>query len=215
MSLPVDVQSLETLREVRAALVEFSDEARGALGTMDMEVRRLLDWLAHDQRMYWLSKIKQRQQELADAKAELHRKKLSAMFGNEAYASEQKDMVRVAKARLEDAEDRLEKLRRWVPQLEHAIGEYRGPAGNLADCVGVGMERNLELLDRMITAIDEYIRMAPPETSAAVRGARAGSASVARGGEAVSGADSRANTDANAVAGTSAADDRAKTEETR
>jgi hypothetical protein len=180
MSLPVDVQSLETLQEVHAALVEFGEDARQALGAMDMDIRRLVDWLEHDQRAYWQSQIKLRNQDLTDARSGLHRKKLSQMFGHEASTSEQRDLVREAKTRLEDAEERLERLRRWLPQFERAVAEYRGIANQLAEATGPGIEKSLALLSRMITAIDEYTRLAPPETTAARDVASLRPASVVR-----------------------------------
>src|SRR5690349_21608596 len=97
MALPIDVSSLDALRSARESLILFTEDAEGALGAMESEIRRCIDWLTHDQRMYWQSEVKRRKQALEEAKAELHRKQLSQMFGGQSHDSEQREMVRTAK----------------------------------------------------------------------------------------------------------------------
>jgi DNA repair exonuclease SbcCD ATPase subunit len=168
MALPVDVQSLDALREIRAALVEFQEDVQNSLGTMELEIRRLRDWLEHDQKFYWQNQIKERERDMVDARSGLHRKRLSAMTGGEVHASEQKELLRQAKGRLEKAEDQLQRLRRWIPQLERAVGDYQGAATSMADMLSGDLDRGMRSLDRMIEALEEYVRLAPPETKAAV-----------------------------------------------
>ena len=82
MALPVDVSSIDVLRSVREAFVLFADDARHALGAMESELRRAIDWLTHDQRLYWLGEVKRRTEYLSSAKAELSRKQLGVAPGS-------------------------------------------------------------------------------------------------------------------------------------
>ena len=168
MALPVDVSSIDVLLTVREALALFADDGKNALGETDMEVRRCIDWLTHDQRIYWQDEIKKRKEDLSEAKAELYRKQLSQMHGQNAHDSEQRENVREAKHRLEEAEDKLETLRRWVPKLEQAVMEYHGRARSFADMIEFDVVRMIEMMDRMIDALEEYTRLAPPETKPAI-----------------------------------------------
>lgn len=165
MALPVDVRSVDVLVAVREAFVLFGEDARSALGTMDGEIRRCIDWLTHDQRIYWQSEIKRRSEKLSEAKAELHRKQLSQMHGENAHDSEQRENVRDAKRRLEEAEDKLETVGRWLPIVDRAVQEYHGQARPFADIIEFDVERSVELLDRMIVAIEEYMRLSAPPTA--------------------------------------------------
>lgn len=165
MALPVDVSSIDVLRAVREAFILFAEDAQSSLGSMDAEIRRCIDWLTHDQRVYWQSEIKKRTEKLSEAKAELHRKQLSQMFGQHAHDSEQREHVRDAKRRLEEAEDKLEQVRRWLPVVERAVMEYNGQARPFADLVEFDVERSVGLLDNMIGALEEYIQIAPPTTT--------------------------------------------------
>jgi hypothetical protein len=165
MALPVDVSSIDVLRSVREALILFGDDGRNALGTMDMEIQRCVDWLANDQRLYWQSEVKRRIELLARAKAELHRKGVGLPPGAQPHDSEQREAVREAKHRLEEAEDKLENVKRWVPVLDRAVMEYQGQAKPFAEVLEFDVERAVELVDRMIGALDDYVRMTAPTTA--------------------------------------------------
>ncbi len=164
MVLPIDVSSLDALRLARESLILFTVDAEGSLGAMESEIRHCLDWLAHDQRMYWQTEVNRREQRLAEAKAELHRKQLSQMFGGEAHDSEQREMIRNSKRRLEEAEDKVELVQRSLPILERAVLEYQTQARPFADLLEFDARRSTEMIDRMIEALEDYIRETAPST---------------------------------------------------
>ena len=165
MALPVDVSSVDVLCSVREAFVLFADEARSSLGSMESEIRRTIDWLTHDQRLYWLSEVKRRTEKLSSAKAELSRKQLGIAPGQQAHDSEQREAVREAKHRLEEAQEKVELVNRWLPIVERAVMEYEGQARPFTGMIEFDVERSVEMLDRMINAIEEYLRLSPPETT--------------------------------------------------
>lgn len=162
MALPVDVQAIDVIREFRAHLVGFGDDARNALAATDMEISRMVDWLTNDRRLYWQAEIRRRREELSAAKTELFRKRTSQMFGHEASLVEQREKMRLATLKLEEAEGKLERVKRWVQPLQQAIMEYRGRSRPLADMLDSDLENALALLDRMIGALEEYVAAPPP-----------------------------------------------------
>ncbi len=166
MALPIDVSSIDVLRGVREAFLLFADDARNSLGSMESEVRRAIDWLTHDQRLYWQGEVKRRTELLSSAKAELSRKHLGLAPGEQPHDSEQREAVRDAKKRLEEAEEKVENVNRWLPVVERAVMEYESQARPFSDMVEFDVERSVEMLDRMIVALEEYLRLAPPETAA-------------------------------------------------
>ncbi len=164
MALPVDVQSIEVIREFRAQLCRFGEDAKNALAATEMEIGRMVDWLTNDRRLYWEGQIHRRREDLSQAKSELFRKRTSQMFGHDANFAEQRENLRTATLRLKEAEDKLERVRRWVAPLQQAIMEYRSQSRPLADMVDADLENALALLDRMIGALEEYSATAPPST---------------------------------------------------
>ena len=64
MSKSANVLSVQTLKDFKLAMINFAEEARNSLSGVDMELRRMRDWLERDQLGYWQSQIKKRQEEL-------------------------------------------------------------------------------------------------------------------------------------------------------
>lgn len=164
MALPVDVQSIEVLRTIRGQLATFGEDARNAMAATDMEINRMINWLTNDRRMYWDGQIRKRREELSLAKSELSRKRTSQMFGSEGNMGEQRDNLRIAKVRLEEAEQKLDRVKKWIPPLQQAVLEYRGRARPLSDMVDSDVPNALGMLDRMITALEEYSTTSPSST---------------------------------------------------
>lgn len=164
MSLPVNVQSVDVISTFRAVLCRSGEDAKNALAAVEMEINRMIDWLGGDRRLYWQAAIHRRKEELARANSELFRKQTSRMFGNDANFSEQREVVRQAKARLEQAEKKLERVRQWVQPLQQAVMEYRSAARPLSDMIDSDHARALALLDRMATALEQYSSDPTPST---------------------------------------------------
>ena len=151
------VTSIDALKRFREALVKFAEEAKHSLVSTDLQNRRISDWVNTTQKMYWLNEVKRRSAKLGELRSELHRRKIS-----NASDTEQMEAVRRETARLRHAEEKVEIVKRWGPPLLHAIDEYHGTARGLDDTLGREVAEGIAALDRMITALEEYIQLSPP-----------------------------------------------------
>lgn len=156
------VLSVDALKEFRIALIKFVEEARNALGGVDMELRRMRDWLERDQVSYWQTQVKRRHEKMMNARTELHRKQISQQGSEAKSDTEQKEALREAQRRLRMAEEKVEVVKRLIPIFHHAMAEYVSNATPLADHLSGGMERSLATLQKMITSLEEYLAIAPP-----------------------------------------------------
>ncbi len=77
MSRSANVQSVQTLKDFKNAMITFAEDARNALSGVDMDLRRMRDLLERDQLGYWQAQVKRRKEELMQARADLHRRKIS------------------------------------------------------------------------------------------------------------------------------------------
>src|SRR4051794_24498287 len=111
MSRPAEVTSLDALRDWKAALANCHAEGREALVCVELAVRRAFDWL-DERRHFWHHELRKREEEVTRAKSELWRRKNLPIIGHPDYTDQEKALRR-AQARLEEAEDKLEKNRRW------------------------------------------------------------------------------------------------------
>jgi hypothetical protein len=76
--------------------------------------------------------------------------------------TEQEMILRRARQRLEEAEDKLAASRRWLPALRREIDEYQGPARQLSGFLEIDHVRALALLQQRIDALDAYVHLAGP-----------------------------------------------------
>ena len=81
MSQSANVTSIEAIKEFRSSLCRFGEDVQNALGVAEMEIRRALGWVLHEQPTYWQMRIKRRKQDLSDAQAELFRREASGGLG--------------------------------------------------------------------------------------------------------------------------------------
>jgi hypothetical protein len=162
MSQSANVRSIQAIRDFRAALATFAEDARNALSSSEMEVRRTRDWLTRDQLVYWQTQVKRRNEELSMARTELHRRRLSQQGSDAISDTEQKENLRIAQRRLLEAEEKVKLVKKWVPILEHAIAEYHSTSQPLGDRLTGALINSLTLLERMVTTLESYVATAPP-----------------------------------------------------
>ncbi len=162
MSQSANVRSVQAIHDFRIALTNFSEEARTALSSAEMEVRRTRDWLTRDQLTFWQAQIKKRNELLSMARTELHRRRLSQQGSDAISDTEQKEAVRIAQKKLEAAEQRVALIKKWIPVLEHAISEYHASSQPLGDKLTGSLVNSLTLLDRLVGTLESYLATAPP-----------------------------------------------------
>jgi len=186
-----NVRSVDAIRDFKVSLVNFAEDARVALAAMEMEIRQVRNWLERDQMTYWKAQVKRSHEEIAEARAELHRRQITQMNSDAVSDTDQKEALKKAQRRLRMAEEMVERVKKWVPVLEHALAEYHSQAQPLGDRLSGSLVNSFTLLDRMVAALDQYLAteapsapVLPPSATGASAGSAPGSARVAAPGEA-------------------------------
>jgi hypothetical protein len=162
MDSQAQVGSVEVFRDFRAVYSKFGDSARNALVAAELEIRRMLDWLEKDQVAFWKAEIRRREEKVNEAQTALHRKRITAAFGNIAADSEEILMLRRAQAKLAQAEEKLKLVKQWYITVEQEVQEYRGPVQQLSNLLDSSLPLALTSLDRMTDVIESYLAIATP-----------------------------------------------------
>jgi hypothetical protein len=162
MNGQAEVHSIEALKDFRVALALYEEDTLSAMGAVEAEVRRTVQWLSQDRPYYWQEQIKRRHEQVATAKAEVFRRKLQKKPDYSPSMSEPMEILRRAEASLQDAEKRLALVRKWQPLLQHAVLEYHGSIQRIKDLAANDVPRAANVLTRIIDALEAYLRVAPP-----------------------------------------------------
>ena len=159
------VASIDALRSFRAALIKFAETTGSALTDADADVRSTLIWLERDQRTYWTGQIRKRHDALERAKEALRHKQLykGPAGGRQSDVDEVK-MVAKCKAALEEAERKLENVKKSIARLNKQMMEFTGQTTRLSTTVQAEVPAAVGELDRMVTLLDQYVSMSTPAT---------------------------------------------------
>jgi hypothetical protein len=201
MSRSANVQSIQTLKDFKVAMVNFCEDARNALSGVEMDCRRIRDWLERDQLGYWQMQIKRRNEEVMQARADLHRRKISQQGSDAVSDAEQKEALREAMKRLRQAEEKVALIKKLIPQLHHAIAEYHSHSQPLGDHLTGGFERSLNILERMVLALESYVATSAPSMSRSESSASSSSQAAKAGASTTAGSAAEAESTGNAEAG--------------
>jgi hypothetical protein len=162
MSSQAAVHSIDELKNFRVALALYGEDTLATLGAVEAEVRRTVRWLHEERPAYWQDQIKRRREQVALARSEVFRRNLQKRPDYTPAMSEQKEALRKAEASLQDAEKRLALVRKWRPTLDHAVLEYHASIQRLKDMAAGDLPSAVNLMSRMIDALEAYLRVAPP-----------------------------------------------------
>ena len=160
------VGSVDTLQELRSHLCTFAHIASTALEEANSDIQRTLMWLKQDRYRYWKVEIRKRSEQFMRAKLELKRKQdieTSPMGGTYSFIDEKKALA-IAQRALEEAEQKLQNIQRWIPLLEREAYAFRGISQGLMELVEVEVPNSCALLDRMIDSLEAYLALAPEAT---------------------------------------------------
>ncbi len=162
MSSQATVHSIDALKDLRTAMALYGDDTMAALGAIEAEVRRTVRWLQEERPYYWQEQIKRRREQVSMAKSEVFRRQLQKRPDYTPPMSEQMENLRRAEASLQDAEKRLAMVRKWQPALQHAVLEYHASVQRLKDLAATDVPSAVNLLTRLIDALEAYLRVQPP-----------------------------------------------------
>jgi hypothetical protein len=156
-----DVRSIDAVRDWHAALAGYGEMLAEALAGVGLELRRAHDWVG-DQLARWQRAVREREDDVTRAKAELSQRKFPNWDGREPDCTVQEKNLRLAKAELEHAEEQVVRCRRWLGRLPKLIDEtYGGPSHRLANALEAELPKALADLSRRIAALEAYAGLRP------------------------------------------------------
>ncbi len=161
MSPRARIESIDALKELRTFLCNFGKKISVALDEADFDIRRTLDWLKNDRRAYWKKEVRIQQEQLVRAKLELKRKQYFEKSPGHYFADEKK-AVAAAQRRFDEAEDKFNKVHKWIPKLEKESYSCQGSLQGLSNLIQIELPNRRAQIDEMICALESYVSLSAP-----------------------------------------------------
>ncbi|MDB6120111.1 MAG: hypothetical protein JWO08_3892 [Verrucomicrobiaceae bacterium] len=162
MAQQARVTSLDQLEYFRTSLIIFMGKANRALDQVADEVKRTRYWLQNEQRTVWETQVKRRQKLLDQANQEL----ISARFSEfKDSLAVQQMAVRKAKAAVQEAEEKLLKVKTWSRNFDHEADPRVRKLESLRHFLEVDMPKAIAYLSQTQRTLEDYTeRSAPADT---------------------------------------------------
>ena len=114
MSGSANVNSIDAVARLAAALDRYKEETLVALDQLQMEIRRAIEWIGHERKDFWDREVRLGWQRVTEARTELQRRMTNqAVKDHKPACREEKLALEKAKRRLHVAEQKVELVRRW------------------------------------------------------------------------------------------------------
>jgi hypothetical protein len=157
------VYSVEALKEVKAALADFTDQVAQTLASVDADINRVSQWLTQDRPAYWKAQIRRREDEVAKVQGDIMRKRIIAAPEPASVVEEHKALDR-ARRRLAEAQKKLQNVKRWAPIWDREALLYKTACRGLTEAIHRDMPLAASRLEAMMDSLESYLRLMPPET---------------------------------------------------
>ena len=160
MTRAARVTSIDVLPLLGAALQKFRGQAVGVLDDLDIETRRILEWIHHDRKDYWERELHRAQEKLNQARLQLQQARMSRRVGDhEAACLEEKRAVALAQRRVETARQKIEAVRHWTRVIDRAVDDFLRSRSRFANWLDVDFPKATAALNQMSEALVTYISL--------------------------------------------------------
>ena len=159
------INSVPVLKQLRASLGTFAETATRALEEASTEIQRTRQWLQEDRCRHWKTQVQVRSERFAQAKIALKAKQVfdRTLGGTPSSCVDERKALKIAEARLREAEHKLSRVKAWSQRIEKELSDYRGATQRLISEVEVEIPNARARLDGMIGSLEAYLALAPPE----------------------------------------------------
>ncbi|MSR54269.1 MAG: hypothetical protein EXS09_13395 [Gemmataceae bacterium] len=165
MSPGADVKAIDALQDWHNALCVFRTEAVESLSSIAMEIRRAFDWI-DEQAKSWHREVRQADDVVVQAKAELNQRKTPNFDGRIPDTSVQERNLARAKARKQFAEEQVEVCHKWKVRLPKMVNEeYEGTARRLGNFLEADVPVAIAHLNARIESLHNYLQVHPDRAS--------------------------------------------------
>ena len=159
--LSANVQSVNAIKDVRLALINFQERATSAMGDLRQKIDRTVSWLELDRPNYWRDQERRAYDQLASTRTSLETCRLRTVAGRRSDCIEEKKAYERAKIRMEYVREKQQAVRKWMVQAEREANEYRARTSTFQRTLEHDVPMMIAQLNRMIDAIESYSEITP------------------------------------------------------
>ena len=158
MATNANVTSVEAIAAFRAALLVYVSKAKPVLEDACDEVTRMRIWLQSSQRVHWENEVRKRTRILENAQQALFSSNVANL--REPGMAE-KMAVTKAKRALNEADEKLQAVKRWNREFDHLAAPMVKQFESLRTTLANDMPKAATQLGQIVKTLDAYANVSP------------------------------------------------------
>jgi len=152
-----NVTSIDALKSVKAALIQFCADIEAALVAMELEARRPMEWIEGDRSRYWPQQARRASDAVQEARQALQRCEVRVASEDRPSCYDEKKALEKAKRRLQLAEDKSRIIRRWSSEMQKATEDFAMQVARLRSYLETDVVKAIAAAERMAAALNRYV----------------------------------------------------------
>jgi hypothetical protein len=162
------VRSIDVLPLLASGLIKFRGQCASALDDMEIELRRVQEWIGHERKEYWTHELNRAYERLNQARVALQQARLARKIAeHEPACVDEKRAVARAEGRVRLAQQKVEAVRHWKRAVDRAVDDFVRARTQFAGWLETDLPHAVAALNQMSESLVTYIGMEAP-TDAAV-----------------------------------------------
>jgi uncharacterized phage infection (PIP) family protein YhgE len=154
------VTSIDALPLLAAAMQKFRGQAAAALDDLEIELRRVVDWIHTERKQYWAKELSRAYERLTQARLQLQQARVARRVADhDPSCIDEKRAVDKAKRRVELAQQKVDLVRRWTGQIDKAIDDFRRARTQFAAWLEMDLQKSVSVLNQMSESLVTYVTM--------------------------------------------------------
>jgi len=161
MSDSAHVESIDAIAHLRGRVIETSEAVNREIDGALSQVKRVLAWVQGPQLDYWKQQVRKREQKIATAMSDLERAKIARPDADPRTFVDQQRAVRRARQAVEEAKEKIRKVKYWSRELERHAMKFRGELQATATFGSATLPQTARWMAELIRHLEGYVSDAP------------------------------------------------------
>jgi hypothetical protein len=160
-----NLRSIDALVQFRGELLNFIAVARQSLEMLEVQARQGVEYITKDRAHFWKYENRRSWDGLTQAKDAYRQARIQRMVADRVPdCVDEKKAIQRAELRLKTSEQKLQAVKRWSQEADHAWNEFQGRYSQTLGVLDGDLPHTVAVLEKIITQIEKYMQTSIPTT---------------------------------------------------
>ncbi|GAB5441982.1 MAG: hypothetical protein Fues2KO_23310 [Fuerstiella sp.] len=162
-----NVRSVDSIRRFKAMVLQFQEEARLCLSSLELNIQKFSGWLERERPGFWKREIEACYQQISEARVRLHQCQMRKVGDFRPTCHEEQKALEQAKRNLDFAQKQVPVVKYWNTVVQQEANEYHGRSSQLVQVIERELPQLIAILNHTIDRLEAYGNVTLPDAAIA------------------------------------------------